>query len=258
MHQADRIKHATRRGRDWLRWRGSIPTVLEGPAAGLRIRTCHASANYALGTNEPPVQRAIVGLLHPGDTFIDVGANVGFFSLLAARAVGPTGSVVAFEAVPHITAMMVDNVRLNGFVNVDVRTIAVGAAAGRAALNITHHPGGATIADEIDADDVARTVQTGVASLDALHRAGQLAVPHLIKIDVEGHEHACLLGMAELLRHEHPALLIELDASSGERLAAKQTRIGVLLAELGYRVEPLDPSYGETSWHVTHLLAKAA
>src|SRR5918994_1204228 len=102
----DRGGRVARRLIDWIRWHGTTRTVLRGPAAGLRISTGNSSANYAEGTNELPVQHAVEELLRKGDTFFDIGANVGFFSLLAARRVGTHGKVVAFEVVPEIATTL--------------------------------------------------------------------------------------------------------------------------------------------------------
>ncbi|HZB40573.1 MAG TPA: FkbM family methyltransferase [Ilumatobacter sp.] len=251
----DRGGRVARRLIDWIRWHGTTRTVLRGPAAGLRISTGNSSANYAEGTNELPVQHAVEELLRPGDTFFDIGANVGFFSLLAARRVGTHGKVVAFEVVPEIATTLEANARLNEFAHLDVRTLAIGSGAGRATLRLTNHPGGATIADDADATEVTTSFEVDVVSIDQLLEKGELPVPDLVKIDVEGHERECLLGMAGLLAGRSPALIVELDAATGEGIARKRADIEALLLRFGYAIEPMPPSYVGTDWHVLHLVA---
>ena len=230
--------------------------MLRGPGAGLLIGTRDASADFAEGTNEVPVQEALARELSAGSTFIDIGANVGFFSLVAARLVGPGGRVVAIEAVPGIAESLADNVRRNGFDHVDVRALAVGAAPGEGTLRVASHPGGATLADDDQAPDVIATSGVEVVSLDSLLAVGLLPVPDVIKIDVEGHELPVLDGMRGLLAAYGPTLIIELDAATVDRLAAKRADLERWLIELGYQVEVLAPSYVGTDWEVVHLLAK--
>jgi len=232
-------------------------TVLRGPAAGFRVGHELASADYATGDNELPVQEAVAALLRPGHTFFDVGANVGFFSLIATRCVGPSGRVIAFEAVPAVAGELRANLARNAVVGVEVRVEAVGAAPGRAELRVTRHPGGATIAAEAAATDVVDVLDTPVVSLDDLVRQGLLPVPDVVKIDVEGHEEAVLDGMHELIVTTLPALVVELDGPTQLELEARAGTVGSQLRGQGYVVERLAASYPTTDWAVTHLVATA-
>src|SRR5688572_25684309 len=90
-----------------LRWyarrhpEGSVVTIKSGEAAGFKWKRHHRYVNgYWLGQYELPLQQALKRELKPGDTFFDVGANAGFFTLIAARLVGPTGKCVAFDPAP--------------------------------------------------------------------------------------------------------------------------------------------------------------
>lgn len=227
-----------------------------GPAAGLRIGTLHASARYADGGNELPVQQAVTSLLAPGDVFYDVGANVGFFSMLAGRLVGRTGSVVAFEAVPAVARALRANARRNGLRNVDVRAVAVGAVDGVARLRLTSHPGGASLADDDDVRDVTGAVDVPVIRLDSLVAAGDAAPPDVVKIDVEGHEAAVLDGMRDVLRTASPALVIELDSATASGLDVRQRAVDERLGAAGYGAEVLPRSYADAGWEVRHLVAR--
>lgn len=254
----ERARRLVRRRLDRIRWGGAIRTILQGPAAGLLIHTRDASDEYAEGLNEIPVQTTLQGLLQPGDTFFDIGANVGFFTLLAARAVGPSGSVVSFEPVRQIAATLAQNVKLNDFSNVEVIEVAVGARTGRAALRLTSHPGGATISPDAVVPDQTSVVETEVVCIDALVSIGRVPSPNLVKIDVEGHELDCLTGMSDLLQFHRPTLLIELDAATTAALASKRNAVGEFLDRRGYQIEMLPDAYPGTAWCVAHLLATAS
>src|ERR1700687_2947568 len=85
--------------------------IERGPAAKLWICVNpRTGKSVLLGEGEPRVQQAIEVYVHPGMTFYDLGANIGFFSLLGARLVGPEGRVVSFEADPVIAARLRENI----------------------------------------------------------------------------------------------------------------------------------------------------
>src|SRR5207302_7866683 len=85
---------------------------------------------YFEGAGEPEVQNALQQCLRPGMIFYDIGANIGFFSLLAARIVGKDGRVVAFEADPEIAARLREHVTRNNFPAISVEEKAVWLEAG--------------------------------------------------------------------------------------------------------------------------------
>ena len=92
--------------------------VLSGVASGLKFNSGPASAAYALGRNERPVQEALATYLQPGDVFYDVGANVGFFTIVGAKLVGTAGRVYAFEPVAANAGQVHHNAAINGFEHV--------------------------------------------------------------------------------------------------------------------------------------------
>jgi FkbM family methyltransferase len=236
--------------------RSDVETVSGGVGAGLRIGRQYASADYRLGTNELPVQEALRGLLHPGGVFFDVGSNVGFFALLGAREVGPQGAVHAFEPVPRIAEAIRRNAALNGFDNVHVHEVAVSDAQGTAELLLAQHPGGATLAPADAPDDIVGRTTVPVVALDQLVASGEVPVPDVVKIDVEGVEMEVLEGMAELLRTRRPALLCELDSAQPAALAAKVATWQDRMRTAGYEVQHLAPSYEGSGWHVYHASAR--
>jgi FkbM family methyltransferase len=228
--------------------------VPSGPAAGLRLGTQAASADYGNEANEVPVQEAIRDGLTPGAVFVDVGANVGFFSLMAARCVGPTGRVVAFEPIAAHAASIRSNAELNGL-SIDVVEAAVGDRhGGRTRLWVSEHPGGATISTTDVPPDVTGHIEVDQVTLDGLLDEGQLPVPSVVKIDVEGAELSVLRGATNLLSWHHPRVVVEVDDPTDAGLRWKRDAIVSELEHHGYQIEVLPPSYAG-HWHVEHLLA---
>jgi FkbM family methyltransferase len=233
--------------------RGSI-AVAGGPAKDLRLGardvglTHIQSYGLVRGTLEPSVQEALRRSVRPGAVVYDVGANIGFFSLLAARLAGPSGVVEAFEPVPRAAAALRRNVALNALTNVRVHEVAVGARDGSGTLLITGQASCSHLADRGRHPDTRETAAVRVVALDALVQRGQLPPADVIKIDVEGSELAVVQGMAELLRRSGPVLVCELHATNREFVA--------LMADAGYELENLDgPDPIGEAGHV-HVLAR--
>jgi FkbM family methyltransferase len=185
--------------------------VRSGPAAGLRLRIdTQREKYYWTGTHERAVQDVFRAVLRPGDVVWDVGAHIGFFSLLASRLVGPSGAVVAFEPVGENRSRLETNLSLNGSQNVSVRAEAVGSSNGvgwlqsrGSSLMWTLHRGEASQTGPVVAcvtlDDVAR----------------ELRQPTLIKIDVEGTELEVLRAAVDFLARRRPYVALELHRAAG-------------------------------------------
>lgn len=234
------------------------PKVRSGPGRGLRIGRAEASADYSHGTNELAVQTALADALRPGDVFFDVGANVGFFAMLAARIVGSTGRVAALEPVPANVDQIRANARRNQLDNVTVLEVAVGATDGTATLALAAHPGGATLATAAPPPDPIGSIVVAVASIDELVAGGQVPPPNVVKIDVEGAEEDVLRGMAKTVLKHHPVVVCEIDDRTQSALADKRAATAGLLEQVGYEIRWLDPSYDGNEWLVEHFIATPA
>ena len=123
-----------------------VRRIAGGEGTGLRIIPLEGDREIALGSYETPVQKALLDNVAAGGVVYDIGANVGFFSLLAARRVGPQGRVYALEPVARNAAAIERSARLNGFGAIEVFAKAAGAASGIAELNLARHIGGAVLA----------------------------------------------------------------------------------------------------------------
>lgn len=231
--------------------------IRAGIGKGLRMDLRRASGWYARGVNEMPIQQALAAQLKPGHVFFDIGANVGFFSLLAARLVGPTGRAVAFEPVPANAAAIRRNAALNGFQHIDVVEAAVGDGAGEIELVLTRHPGGASIIQDLPSPDITGRTRVPLIRIDDLHTRGRIPTPSFVKIDVEGAEPAVLRGMEQVARRFKPGIICELDDATVEAVEGKVAGVAEMLRGWGYTVTRLDRAYATDGWPVRHILATA-
>jgi FkbM family methyltransferase len=145
----------------------------------------------------------------PGSTAIDVGANVGVYTVTLARAVGPAGGVLAFEPFPETVRRLEENVRLNGLANVAVHSKAVAAEPGEVELRLGSDPGfhsTATVAERRGSGASLRVLAT---TLDEEWEAAGRPPLSFVKIDTEGAEEAVVLGARDLLREQRPVVLAE-------------------------------------------------
>lgn len=200
---------------------------------------------------EPHLTAKLRALLGPGSVFVDVGANIGFFTLLAAARVGPKGRVRAFEARADNVALLRRSLAENGFANVDVHECAVSDRAGRLAFfaSGTWYSNGRIVGDdEAGSEQLPRV--PAVTLDEALADAPRIDV---VKMDIEGAEAKALAGMRALLRRHRPVLLTEfspdlLRISSGVEpeaylaALAEEHRLYVLPADGSPERGPLSPA----------------
>ncbi|MEZ5276848.1 MAG: FkbM family methyltransferase [Opitutaceae bacterium] len=230
-------------------------TIESGEGAGLRFRVSH-NPEFISGTSELPIQRAIASNLKAGDVFYDVGANLGFFSAIAARRIGPTGRTYAFEPVPENAGYVRENARINGFTNLETFELAVGAEPGFADFFLAKWQGGSSLLeDSVPATEMAGKCRVEVVTLDRFALAHGLRPPNFVKIDVEGAEHQAIEGMRTILKEFKPILLYEVDDASPDGLQRRWDDLDALVQSQGYQIKRITGSYPNTNWFVGHSLA---
>jgi FkbM family methyltransferase len=230
-------------------------TVEGGAGAGLKLKLPQ-NLDYLSGSSERPVQDAVVRHLRASGVFYDIGANMGFFSLIAARVSGPSGRVYSFEPVAENAAMVRANASLNAFANIQLFELAVGRNSRDDELLLTGWDGGSAVSTSVVKPDSPVTRrQVRVVALDDLIPAENLLAPTFVKIDVEGLELEVIQGMTKTIAVAKPVLLYEIDDGNREAFLRRWQEVDDHVAALGYEVTHLADSYANLKWNVGHSLA---
>ena len=163
--------------------------------------------------------RWIKPLIHAGDRVADVGANIGYVTLLFSSWVGPEGRVFSFEPVADTFETLRDTVHTRRCANVEVFDVAASDHAGSAGMAVPEYASGGrnyyeSFIVEGRVDEVSSGVQVKTATLDSilLDRAPSI---QFLKVDVEGHEWKALQGAMGIIRRDHPALFVEIMSDPG-------------------------------------------
>jgi FkbM family methyltransferase len=161
------------------------------------------------GIYEPEVCEVVRRYLGAGQCFVDIGANIGWFSLLAAAIVGPAGRVVAVEPNPSSTAMLRQSAKENGFDNIEIVEVALSAESGVAALETDGSNGRVIPIEGPPARPLEASFVVPLQPLDLVLRVGGVARADVVKLDVEGAEPLVLRGGKETIARDRPVLITE-------------------------------------------------
>jgi FkbM family methyltransferase len=208
-----------------------------------RIRTKHGflmdlnlqdwipQAIFLMGEFEPTTTAIAKKLLRQGDKVVDVGANIGYFSLLFSQCVGSKGHVYSYEPVPQLASALRKNAELNKFEQKTLSNLALSDHNGKArfyvgpddnsGLSSLRQPGNSSIVLDVD---LARFD-------DIFSHAEDIA---LIKIDVEGAELAVLRGMEGYLCNKRPNILVEVTNKFLKEMGDSEQSLLAYLQSLGY------------------------
>lgn len=227
------------------RWRGFGERLVRGRWHGYRMivdpadwaeRLTYFTARYY----DTKTQLALMRLLRPGDRFVDIGANNGMMSLLAAKLVGKRGLVDAFEPHPHCVQRIARQIELNALDHLRLHPVALGETNASAALHVKpQHTGYSTLADVDDQQHGTRSVNVDVRRGDDELRHDPRPV-RLIKIDVEGYEAPALRGLAAFLASDRPAVLAEINPHCLRLAGMTPDDVMHALTSRGYRGQRLD------------------
>jgi FkbM family methyltransferase len=191
---------------------------------------------------EPETSALVDMLLQPGDTFIDIGGHVGFFSMLAAGLVGPTGRVYVFEPERANYAHLLTHIALNKFHHVFPFQWAVGHRTavvdfftnfdndgGHALWEPGRHPFNQKSRQQVSKESVF------LVNLDDIFGSAQPGFAKLIKIDTEGNEANVLRGARNFLsRAQVPAVITEINQFGLAQLGSSEQELRTLMTDLGY------------------------
>jgi FkbM family methyltransferase len=169
---------------------------------------------YTLDDYEPAKTEVFVNSLHAGDVAIDVGAHIGYYTLLAARRVGENGRVFAFEPDPNNYSLLVENIKLNNYENVVPVKKAVSNKTGSTELFLASSSSTHSLF-LAPASQAAKSIVVDSLSLDdffSKYPSSLTARIRLIKIDTEGAEMVVLLGMSQLMKDKPLTIITDVAA----------------------------------------------
>lgn len=248
----------------WKGWLGSLPSfrgkvrlidaaaTLQRFARGNICRVClWEGAEFCVdlrdriqrqmwcGCYEPHVMAALRRILRPGDTFVDLGAHIGYHSYFAAGLVGRRGRVFAFEADPGNFAQLKKNLGL--FAQAEARQCAVWCKEERlifARSESTKESGWGAVASIHNAPD-REQIEVDAISLDTWTEQAEVKAIRAAKLDIEGAEVAVLRGATRVLEQIRPFFLLEMNGPLLTQAGASVALAEELLRCKGYRLQVL-------------------
>jgi FkbM family methyltransferase len=192
---------------------------------------------------EPEVCRFLKQVLTPGDCFIDVGAHIGYFTILASRLV-ESGKVYSFEPENYNHQCLLDNIKLNGFTNVTAFQKCVGDKEAEVELFVNlDNDGGHSLwwpgqhpANTRTRESERTAQRVGMVTLDSVVDF----VPKAIKIDAEGSELLVIKGAERLIRQHKPMVIMEMNYSALMWMGTSKNELADYMDALGYATYMLE------------------
>lgn len=220
------------------------PLTIRGHRMLLTPVDGYASPDMIGDRYEVATTRLFERLVKPGQTVVDVGAHVGYYSLLAARLVGPEGRVYAFEPEPKNYALLRKNIALNGYANIMPAPLALSDRIGTSDLHLGGMDTGFHSLFELHlpqpSDPGTITVET--TTLDAFFGAQGWPLVDVVKLDIEGAESQALDGMREFLeRMRGMTLIIEFCPWILQTLGVEPAEFLAGLGSRGFRLQVIEP-----------------
>jgi len=183
------------------------------------------------GVHEPMATRVYLETLSPGDHVIDVGSNIGYWLLLAARRIGESGRMLAFEPVPDSREIVQRNIKRSGIRNVELSPLAIGQENGAAEFYESKVANWGSLVKH-HALLPTRSLHVEIMKLDDVVRESPGFRPTMLRMDVEGAELMVLEGAQNLLKKYRPGLFIEFHPFLVGWRAIRRALSGLM--ELGY------------------------
>ncbi len=231
----------------WLLRIRRVPAQADGVTLSVDPASLFGARILEHGTHEPDMVRALKEVLREGEVFVDLGANEGFFSMIASQIVGPRGRVFAIEPQERLWPVILQNVILNDATNVALVPFAVSDSPGEAEIVVTpaNNSGAASLVAEGSPLSRFRPKRkVALRSLDELSDRYGFGSVGAMKVDIEGFELNALRSAGNLLKSKairnilieiHPAHLAALHQSAEDVIG--------LLKQHGYSVEQRDGYY---------------
>jgi FkbM family methyltransferase len=192
----------------WFRARGHKSFTVMGNQIAVFPRDPGISKELALyKVHEPLATRLLMETLKPGMNAVDIGGNIGYYAMLEARLVGPSGKVIAIEPMPENSEQLCKNVKNNGYENIHIHKTAIGDRDGTALMYIAGKSNWHSLHPPVSAKG---KMKVSVSTLDSLLAPYNLPSLDLVRMDLEGYEIVVIDGMKRTLKKYGPRLLVEL------------------------------------------------
>ena len=189
---------------------------------------------FSQGNYEKEIGSLLKLSLMPGYVALDVGANIGVQSLRMAKLVGPNGSVISCEPLPHLRERLAANLALNQVENVSIIPAALSEYCGATEISfdLDNWNQGTASLSKVHKSSVSVEVFTG----DELLERRNVKRLDLVKIDVEGHEFQVIKGLQKSINKYHPRIIFEYDENYWQRSGSRYADCFTLLLELEYDI----------------------
>ena len=222
-----------------FRRRGPVQKTIRGVVCEFDFRFDPSIKLMHEGIYEPEIVNIMRSCLRPGDTFIDVGANIGYLSAVALGLVGTSGAVHSFEPVPEFYARLRRIGLLNPSFSFAANHCALGESEGEATINVSNvsNIGWNTMVPGLmSGESVRETITVPVKPLSSYIRDTTPANIRLIKIDTEGYEFPVLKGLLPYFEStaHRPVLLVEIAPSAYRLLGASLRELSDYMKKSGY------------------------
>jgi FkbM family methyltransferase len=174
-------------------------------------------------------------ILKKGDVFVDIGANIGLFSLIASKIVGDEGTVLSFEPAPLTFSRLNENVKLNNLKNIDTRNIGLSNKKGEFTFYVSNNGYDAWNSFAPSQDNkLESTLQIPVSTLDMELKDIDKTKIKLVKIDVEGWEKFVLFGGKDFFVNFNPIVMVEFTEANTFNAGYPVYEIYDIMQDLGY------------------------
>jgi FkbM family methyltransferase len=223
-----------------------LVSELDGFIIGVPGEEWRMAAYHAFrGPLEPGLLSAFQRVVKPGMVVLDIGANIGVFTLHAARLVGLHGKVYSFEPAPRVFKILKENVQVNGFLEtgvIEFRQVAAWDRAGIAQMTVYEADSGRSTL--FPSDGQGREIEVTTATLDEALSAQQRV--DVVKIDAEGAEPRILRGMRRIIeRNPEIVIFIEFAPVHLRRAGVEPTALLDEIGSLGLAIRQVDDVTGE-------------
>lgn len=192
------------------------------------------------GVWEPMETRHFMALLGQGCTVLDIGANIGYYTLIASRLVGASGRVFAFEPGRQTFARLSKNVAVNNLENTYLNDCALGDQT--CEVTLYHYPGNDRGSNSLFLIERSGSETVQMTTLDSFILQNRIAHIDLVKMDVEGAEVKVLRGgMGLFSRRDAPFLMVEVSPACLQAAGTSADELVSMLREFGYRMSEITP-----------------